>query len=179
MSRDPASPFLRRLPLLAATLTVVGAGTALRLVPVGLPPGFVKYGGSILWGAMVYGLVATLWPRPRRRILGLAAVTALAVELFRLVHAPALDAFRLTLAGQLLLGRTFSAWNLVAYAAGIGVAVLVDSCLRHEPAREATRVPSADNPVGRCGPDSGRIRAGGWSRRGGLRCGCRCSTRSR
>ncbi|MCJ2082885.1 DUF2809 domain-containing protein [Methylobacterium sp. J-090] len=130
MTRDPVSPLGERLSLLAATLAVVATGTALRLVPVGFPPGIVKYGGSILWGAMVYGLVATLLPRPRRRIVVLAAVVALAVELFRLVHTPGLDAFRLTLAGQLLLGRIFSPWNVVAYGTGITVAALVDLRLR-------------------------------------------------
>ena len=41
-----------------------------------------------------------------------------AVESFRLVHGPALDAFRATLAGQLLLGRAFSIWNMVVDSLG-------------------------------------------------------------
>jgi hypothetical protein len=48
------------------------------------------------------------------------------VELFRLVHAPWLDAFRLTLAGALLLGRIFSPWNVLAYGVGIALAMLLD-----------------------------------------------------
>ena len=137
MTRDSIAPFGRRVRLLAATLAVVATGTALRLVPLGLPPVFVKYGGSILWGAMVYGLAAALLLGPRRRIVGLAACVALAVELVRLVHTPGLDAFRLTLAGQLLLGRIFSVWNLAAYAAGIAGAALVDSRRRRGPAQGA------------------------------------------
>jgi hypothetical protein len=48
------------------------------------------------------------------------------VELFRLVHAPGLDAFRLTLAGALLLGRIFSPWDMLAYGVGIALGVWLD-----------------------------------------------------
>ena len=115
-----------RLRLLAGTALVIAAGLALRLLELGLPGPVVKWGGSVLWGAMVYGLVGLVLPRPRGRIVAVAAAVALAVELFRLIHTPALDAFRLTLAGKLLLGRVFSPWNLFAYAAGILAARWVD-----------------------------------------------------
>ena len=115
-----------RLRLLAGTALVIAAGLALRLLELGLPGPVVKWGGSVLWGAMVYGLVGLVLPRPRGRIVAVAAAVALAGELFRLIHTPALEAFRLTLAGKLLLGRVFSPWNLVAYAAGILAARWVD-----------------------------------------------------
>jgi hypothetical protein len=54
---------------------------------------------------------------------------AVAVELIRLVHTPWLDDFRLTLAGALLLGRIFSLWNLVAYAAGIVLGAVADRAM--------------------------------------------------
>jgi hypothetical protein len=59
---------------------------------------------------------------------GLPAALAIAVcvELVRLVHTPWLDALRLTTAGALLLGRIFSVWNMVAYAAGILCALGLD-----------------------------------------------------
>lgn len=99
-------------------------GLGLRL---GLPALIVKYGGSILRGAMVFFLVALAAPRISRRAIALAAAAiAVAVELFRLVHTPALDAFRLTLAGALLLGRIFSAWDMVAYDVGIALAMGLD-----------------------------------------------------
>ncbi|WP_373322296.1 DUF2809 domain-containing protein [Methylobacterium thuringiense] len=47
-------------------------------------------------------------------------------ERLRLFHTPGLDAFRLTLTGQLLLGRIFSVCNLIAYAVDIAVAAGVD-----------------------------------------------------
>ncbi|HJE26033.1 MAG TPA: DUF2809 domain-containing protein [Methylorubrum populi] len=121
----------RRLPLLLATAAVIAAGLAIRLAPLGWPPMVVKYAGSILWGAMVYGLVAFLRPAAEtHRLVAVAGLIAVAVELFRLVHAPWLDAFRLTLPGQLLLGRIFSVWNLLAYAAGIAAAAGLDAAAR-------------------------------------------------
>ncbi|NML73908.1 DUF2809 domain-containing protein [Rhizobium sp. S-51] len=116
-----------RLKPLAAAALVIATGTTLRLAgyEAGLPYVVVKYGGSLLWGAMVYLLVTVALPaRPRLGIL-LSLIIAIAVELFRLYHTPWLDAFRLTLAGALLLGRIFSVWNIVAYIVGIAVAAAI------------------------------------------------------
>jgi hypothetical protein len=110
-------------------LSIVVCGLALRGfgLGLGLPSFLVKYGGSLLWGAMMFFLVAIAAARlPQWTIALVAAAIAIGVELFRLVHAPWLDAFRLTLAGALLLGRIFSPWNLLAYSAGIFLAGLLD-----------------------------------------------------
>jgi hypothetical protein len=56
----------------------------------------------------------------------IALTVAVCVELSRLVHAPWLDAFRLTIAGALLLGRIFSPWDIVAYAVGIALGAGLD-----------------------------------------------------
>ncbi len=60
---------------------------------------------------------------------GSACAIAVSVELFRLYHMPALDAFRATLPGKLLLGSIFSPWNIIAYAIGIACAACVDASL--------------------------------------------------
>ena len=111
-------------------IVVIGAGLALRRYgsAIGLTFPWVKFGGSVLWGAMVFFLIGVLAPASSRRaIASVAMLTAIAVELFRLLHTPALDAFRLTATGALLLGRVFSPWNIVAYAAGIALGLLLDS----------------------------------------------------
>jgi hypothetical protein len=111
-------------------LPIVICGLALRLLGpgLGLPAFVVKYGGSLLWGTMVFFLVAIVASRSTRRsVATIAAVIAVGVELFRLVHTPWLDSFRLTLAGALLLGRIFSAWNILAYGVGIALGVLLDN----------------------------------------------------
>jgi hypothetical protein len=110
-------------------LGIIACGLALRRfgLGLGLPSIVVKYGGSILWGTMVFFLIAMLAPqRSRWRIAATSAVIAVGVELFRLVHTPWLDAFRLTVAGALLLGRIFSPWDMLAYVAGISVGILLD-----------------------------------------------------
>ncbi|MDL2398371.1 DUF2809 domain-containing protein [Rhizobium mayense] len=121
-----------RWPLFLALLLTIASGLALRRYgyAMHLPFVVVKYGGSLLWGAMVYWLLATILASARRfRITSVALTVAVLVELFRLWHTPALDAFRLTTAGALLLGRVFSLWNIMAYAAGIAVALALDCAL--------------------------------------------------
>ena len=94
---------------------------------LGLSSFVVKYGGSAFWGAMVFFLVAMAASHlPGWRIAVIAASIAVGVELFRLVHTPWLDDFRLTIAGALLLGRIFSPWNVLAYGVGIIFGMLLD-----------------------------------------------------
>lgn len=117
------------LPRLFLCVSIIAIGLALRLygLRLGLPAFIVKYGGSLLWGTMVFFLLAIAalgWSR--RTVALIALAIAVGVELFRLVHTPWLDAFRLTTAGALLLGRIFSLWNIVAYAAGILLGVALD-----------------------------------------------------
>jgi hypothetical protein len=123
---------------LAALFLVIVLGLVLRRFgyAVDLPFIVVKYGGSALWGAMVYLLVALFVTRSRPAVIAVTALfIAISVELFRLYHTPWLDAFRLTTAGALLLGRVFSLWNMLAYAIGIAAACAFD------PARRAATHP--------------------------------------
>ncbi len=83
---------------------------------------------------MVYFLVAIVAPRlSPGRMAAISAAIAVLVELFRLVHTPALDAFRLTLAGALLLGRIFSPWDMLAYGIGIVLATGLDRLAQASP----------------------------------------------
>jgi hypothetical protein len=110
-------------------LAIMLVGLALRRYGfgLGLPTVVVKYGGSVLWAMMVFFLVAIVGSKlPGRRIAVIAAAIAVAVELFRLVHTPWLDDFRLTTAGALLLGRIFSLWNILAYGVGVILGMLLD-----------------------------------------------------
>jgi hypothetical protein len=110
-------------------LLIVVSGLALRKfgLGLGLPSVLVKYGGSMLWGTMAFFLVAIAAPdQPRWSVALISAVLAVCVELFRLVHTPWLDDFRLTTWGALLLGRVYSPWNMLAYGVGIALGVLLD-----------------------------------------------------
>jgi predicted membrane protein len=107
------------------------AGLTIRFVPLGLAVPIVKYGGSMLWALMIYWIVSAFLPS--LRLLAVALISpaiATVVEFFKLHHAPALDAFRLTIPGILLLGRVFSAWDVLAYWLAILIAVFVDRRIR-------------------------------------------------
>ena len=117
-----AATHLRRsLRQLAVAALIIACGLVLTLVPLGLPAFWVHYAGACLWGAMVLLIVGAILPGARFSgiAVSVAALIALATEVLRLYHTPALDAFRLTLPGALLLGRIFSPWNVVAYWLGI------------------------------------------------------------
>jgi len=130
-ARDKTLQGAQRAPYLLAALCTIAAGLAIRLVPLGLTYSIVKYGGSTIWGAMVYALVAACAPSARICTAFLVSVIIAALsEFFRLYHTPELDAFRMTLAGALLLGRVFSVWNIVAYSVGIALAALADTAFR-------------------------------------------------
>lgn len=125
----------RRLALFVALILVILAGLALRRYGYGLHLPFilVKYGASAIWGAMVYVLLAFFAIEAKSAKIALTAMlVSIVVELFRLYHAPWLDAFRLTTAGALLLGRLFSLWNIVSYAIGIATAYWLDSQRPHD-----------------------------------------------
>jgi len=130
----PRSP-AQSMVLILATIV---AGLAVRLVPLGLPSFLVKYGGSMLWAAMIYWIVSTLSPRwPWLIALLLSGSFATAVEFFKLYRSPGMDAFRLTLPGMLLLGRYFSVRDIVAYWVAICATALLDSWLRRTQDRTA------------------------------------------
>lgn len=125
----PVAPL--RISLIRAALAamVIICGLSLRWYgfPLGLSAFVVKYGGSLLWATMVFLLVGVAQPRlTRTQIAAIAVVIAGVVEFSRLVHTPWLDAFRLTAAGALLLGRIFSLWNLAAYAVGVAFGAWID-----------------------------------------------------
>jgi hypothetical protein len=117
----------RRLTALTLLCLTILLGLAWRTLPLHLSPFFFKYGGSALWAIALYWLLASLFPKLTPAPLAiLSAITTALLELSRLYHLPALDAFRLTLAGRLLLGRFFSPKNIAAYWLAIAAAALLD-----------------------------------------------------
>lgn len=130
----------RRVPALALAAALMAAGVALRTVPRAegwhLPLAVHHGGGGFLWGGMVYALVAAIRPSRWRIPACLTATLAMvaAVEGSRLVHAPALDAFRLTVAGQWLLGRVFAPSNIAVDGLGAGAAAAALRFLPRPPA---------------------------------------------
>jgi hypothetical protein len=120
-----------RLTYAALALLVVIAGLLWRWPGVHLPPGLSKYGGSVLWGVLVYLSFRVVLPRKGVMLVtALAALLAASVEFSQLWHEPGLDAFRGTPLGGLLLGRFFSWWDIASYWLGIVAAAAADSAVR-------------------------------------------------
>lgn len=136
----------RRIACLLWLACTLPLGLAWRLAPLHLPPFAHKYGGSGLWAIAVYWLAAAVLPHWRTaRLAVLAAVVAVSVECFKLVREPALDGFRTTLAGKLLLGRYFTLGAIVAYLLAIAVTAALDGFLRAPRSAALTgRSPGAD-----------------------------------
>jgi hypothetical protein len=85
----------------------------------------------MLWALLIYWITSTLLPRVRLLAVATVAVSVTAaVELSKLHHSPALDAFRRTLPGVLLLGRIFSWWDILAYWLAISCGVFIDMRIR-------------------------------------------------
>ena len=90
-----------------------------------------KYGGDALWALMVFVGFGFLLPRASTLVVALLALTfSWGVEFSQLYHAPWIDAVRATLPGKLVLGNTFNWPDLLAYALGIALGVLVEWRLR-------------------------------------------------
>jgi hypothetical protein len=121
----------RSLTTLAIVLVTIPLGIGWRMLPLGLPWFFYKYGGSFLWAVALYWFIATLFPKLYPIALAsISALAALIVEFSRLIPQPTIDAFRLTLPGQLILGRFFSFKNIAAYLLAIGFSSMLDRYLR-------------------------------------------------
>lgn len=120
----------RSLTALAITLVTIPTGIAWRMLPLGLPWFFYKYGGSFLWAVALYWFIATLLPKLAPPALAtISTLIAFIVEFSRLVPQSTIDAFRVTLAGQLILGRFFSFKNITAYLLAIACSAAVDHYL--------------------------------------------------
>jgi hypothetical protein len=104
-------------------------GIVWRMAPLELPYAWWSTGGNVIWGAMLVPPAGALCGGASRfATTGLiAAAIAVAAEYQRLWHSASLDTFRASLAGALLLGRVFNPRHIVAYWAGILIALLAQT----------------------------------------------------
>jgi hypothetical protein len=120
-------PMPRTLTALILLLITIPTGLAIRLLPLHLPWLLYKYGGSILWAVALYWFLAAILPRLRPLALAtIATIIATLLELSRLIPIAPIDAFRLTFAGKILLGRYFSLKNIAAYLFAIILTATLD-----------------------------------------------------
>src|SRR5687767_1475095 len=80
--------------------------------------------GDALWAMMIVWLVGAAAPRTSLWSRGIAALAiCFAVEFSQLVRTPWLDAIRRTAPGHLVVGSGFDPRDLLAYTAGVLLAV--------------------------------------------------------
>lgn len=113
---QPRNRILQALLVFAVIIT----GLIWRSGWLPLPHLLFKYGGDAMWAMVVFLGLGWLFQNARAVPLALAALaTSWAVEFFQMYRAPWIDAIRATLPGRLVLGTTFNAPDLAAYALGI------------------------------------------------------------
>jgi Protein of unknown function (DUF2809) len=120
----------RSLTSFLLLLVTIPLGLAIRLLPLHLPWFLYKYLGSALWAAALYWLLSALLPKLHpRTVAAIAILIATLLELSRLIPIAPIDAFRLTFAGKILLGRFFSIKNIAAYIVAITFTAALDNSL--------------------------------------------------
>src|ERR1700733_13214195 len=120
----------RSLTALILLFITIPIGLAVRYLPLHLPWFLYKYLGSTLWAIALYWFLATLLPKLRPQAIATLAITiATLLELSRLIPIASIDAFRITFAGKILLGRYFSIKNIAAYLFAIALTAILDHSL--------------------------------------------------
>ncbi|MDB4915028.1 MAG: hypothetical protein JWM95_2672 [Gemmatimonadetes bacterium] len=132
MKATSLSPRLRvRLAYFALVVGTIGLGLFVHLRGTALSPAARDVLGDALWAVMIMWCVSAVAPDARRMTRGATALAVCwAVELSQLYHTSRLDALRTTTIGHLVLGSGFDSRDLVAYAAGIFLAVALEALAR-------------------------------------------------
>lgn len=113
-----------------ACLAVIVLGLASRRVPGLFPAALGKYPGDALWALMMFAGWGIVLPRASTSRVAMAALlTCFAVEFSQLYQAPWINGIRSTTLGHLVLGSAFHWLDLLAYAIGVLVGVLLECVL--------------------------------------------------
>lgn len=127
-----------RLAALAVVVAALGLGS--RRFASFLPHLVAAYAGDTLWALEVYLGILLLRPSSSTRSAAAPALGfSLLIETSQLYHAPWIDALRSQPIGGLILGFGFLWSDLVCYAAGVGLGVLVDACVFRTDARHQSK----------------------------------------
>lgn len=119
------SPDRNRFWYAVLILAVIAAGLGSRVAAIREVLG--QYPGDALWAVMVYLGWSVVFPKaPGGRIALLGAGTCVAIEFLKLWQVPWLVQLRHTTLGHLVFGHVFSWANLLAYAAGLTTAFLIE-----------------------------------------------------
>lgn len=105
-------------------------GLLSRQIPTPLMELFGKYPGDIFWAMMLFFALGTVSERLSTvRLALLTMAMATTVELSQLYHADWLDTIRRNFIGHLVLGASFSVYDIVAYGFGIIFGASIDHAI--------------------------------------------------
>ena len=145
--RGMTSRARRRVALLLVAAATVVAGLTVHELADGWAGAFT---GDALYAVLIVLLVAVLVPRAPSVVSGgIGLVVCVGVELLQLTGVPA----RLSAAipgVELVLGSTFQAIDLLAYAVGAAGATAVDAVVRRRAAGSSRGAPTTPSS---CGPE--------------------------
>jgi hypothetical protein len=109
------------------TAGVIGFGLASRRWPGFFPAVVGKYPGDALWALMVFCLWGLFRPSLSTERLAIYALTISYLDEFSQIYqAPWINAIRATTVGHLVLGSTFSWWDMVSYTVGVAIGVVCE-----------------------------------------------------
>jgi len=95
-----------------------------------LPNFIANFAGDTFWAMAVYFLVRFVFPSKNKIQSSIISFAfSVLIEISQLYHAPWIDDIRKTIIGGLILGFGFVWSDLICYAAGIIIGLLLDSLL--------------------------------------------------
>lgn len=95
-----------------------------------VPNWVTLYLGDSLWAVMVFFLLGLIFKTKNTRWVTKGALMySFSIEIDQLYHSPWIDSLRETRLGGLVLGHGFLWSDLVSYAIGIGVGVLIEKLM--------------------------------------------------
>jgi hypothetical protein len=128
-ARALQKPNRNRLVSTALLTLVAILGLSSRRFAASLPHAIAAYTGDTAWALAVFLGLGLLFPRTSTwKNAGLTLIISYFVEFSQLYHARWIDTIRDHSLGHLALGNGFDPKDLVCYAAGVGIAVMIDCC---------------------------------------------------
>lgn len=117
-----------RIKYTLSLVIVIFLGLASRSAAASHLPAFLRlYAGDTLWATAAFCGFALLMPEKTSLTLAIfALVFSFAIELSQLYHAGWIDVIRGTRLGALILGFGFLWTDLVCYAVGVALGVMLD-----------------------------------------------------
>ncbi|AUM96058.1 TPA: DUF2809 domain-containing protein [Clostridium botulinum] len=109
------------------TLIVMFLGLCSRKLKYFIPDFLNVYLGDALWALMIFMLCGFIFKATKTKIVSLIAlIFCYLIEISQLYHSSWIDNIRKTTLGGLVLGYVFSWKDLLAYAIGIGIGIIVE-----------------------------------------------------